>query len=209
MTNTYEIIQRHHLRYRSLVITTQPEIECVSVAVAKAHMRIDDAFTADDTAIAELIVNARYYVEASTSRSLINRQYRMRFDIFPAWDIELPRPPIVLNTVAVTYVPSDATLTPVAYTDFRTDADSIPAVIRPPWNGRWPSVRGAEGDVTITWTAGYGATAESVPSPARHAMLMLVAYWYANREAAAQGAIHPVPMAVDHMLGTINWGQYA
>jgi uncharacterized phiE125 gp8 family phage protein len=81
-------------------------------------------------------------------------------------------------------------------------------VIRPQWNSTWPSTRGAENDVVITYWAGYGEDVRSVPAPARHALLMLVGSWYANREAVVQGSLNPVPMAVDHLLGTINWGQY-
>jgi hypothetical protein len=39
-------------------------------------------------------------------------------------------------------------------------------------------------------------------------MLMLVGGWYANRESIVQGSLNPVPMAVDMLLGSINWGQY-
>jgi hypothetical protein len=36
----------------------------------------------------------------------------------------------------------------------------------------------------------------------------MVGHWFAHREAVVQGGMNPVPMAVDALLGAINWGQY-
>lgn len=209
MTRYFEIIQRANFRYRSINRIEGPVVEPVSVSELKAHLRIDQEFTQDDFYLQGLITAARIHVENASDRTLIRSKWQMKFDVFPAWEIVLPKPPIMSDPVVVTYVPSQSgNFTPVAFTDFRTDYDSTPAAIRPQWNGFWPTVRGAENDVTITYWAGFGLSGEQVPPPARHCILMLAAGWYANREAIVQGAINPVPMAVELMLGAINWGQY-
>lgn len=204
----YEVVSRANLRYRSLRRITEPTVEPVSIAEAKAHLRIDQDFTDDDLYVQSLISAARMHVENASDRTLILSQWQMKLDVFPSWDIELPKPPIAPGDVVVSYIPSDAVYLPVPFTNFRVDRDSTPAVIRPQWNGSWPSARGAENDVNITYWAGYGPSPQDVPAPARHCILMLAAGWYANRESIVQGGINPVPMAVELLLGSINWGQY-
>lgn len=205
--NYYDVIRRGNLKYRSIRRITEPTIEPVSIAEAKAHLRVDADFTDDDLYIQSLISAARYHVETVSDRTLVRSQWQLKFDHFPSWDLELPRPPIATGQISVTYVPSGASA-PVAFTNFREDRDSTPAVIRPQWNGTWPTTRGAENDVTVTYWAGYGDATTAVPAPARHAILMLVAHWYGTREAVIQGGMNPVPMAVEILLGSINWGQY-
>jgi uncharacterized phiE125 gp8 family phage protein len=206
--NSYFVSGIGPFRYRSLTVATPPAIYPVSLAEAKSHLRVDEDFLDDDSYIQSLVAAATDHVEGVSDRSLIRRQYRMRFDLFPAWDIPLPRPPIAYGPIEVTYVPSDGVYSPVSYTNFREDRDATPAVIRPQWNGTWPTTRGAENDVTVTYWAGYGEDSISCPAPARHCILMIASHWYSTRESVIQGGMNPVPMAVEILLGAINWGQY-
>ena len=205
-----EIVSRTNLKYRSLVRVTEPTVEPVSVAEAKQHLRIDADFTDDDLYVASLITAARHYVENYVDRTLLRTQLRMKLDYFPVWDLPLPRPPVMADPVIVQYVPSDSSLgyALTSYTNFRTDRDATPAVIRPQWNGTWPTVRGAENDVVISWWAGYGTTGADVPVPARHAMLLILSHWYRTRESVSETRFAPVPMSAETLLGTVNWGQY-
>lgn len=207
MTSYYRLERRSVLKYRSIRRIVEPAVEPVTLSEAKAHLRVDADFTADDAAISTLISAARIHVESVSARTLIRSRWQIKFDHFPSWDIELPNPPIMSDPVVVTYVSQEYGQSS-PFTDFRTDYDSTPPVIRPQWQGLWPVARGAENDVTIVYYAGYGEAANSVPVPARHCILMLVGHWYANREAVVQGGMNPVPMAVDLLLGAINWGQY-
>lgn len=165
MGNYYEVVNRGNLRYRSLRRITEPAVEPVSIAEAKAHLRIDQDFTDDDLYVQSLISAARIHVENASSRTLILSQWQMKLDVFPGWDIELPKPPIAPGDVTVSYIPSDSAYLPVLFANFRVDRDSTPAVIRPQWNGSWPSARGAENDVSITYWAGYGQSPQDVPAP--------------------------------------------
>jgi uncharacterized phiE125 gp8 family phage protein len=204
----YEFIRRSTLKYRSIKRITEPLIEPVSLAEAKSHLRVDQDFAEDDLYIQSLVSAARHYVESVSDRTLIRSQWQIKLDQFPSWDIELPRPPIAADSVVVTFVPGQNPSLTQSYTAFRTDRDSTPAVIRPEWNGAWPTCRGAENDVTISYWAGYGDSVASVPPPSRHCILLMVGHWFAHREAVVQGGMNPVPMAVDALLGSINWGQY-
>jgi uncharacterized phiE125 gp8 family phage protein len=201
------VTRRAGFRYRSLVIVTPPAAEPVTVAEAKQHLRIDAAFTEDDDYIQSLIVAARMHVETVVDRTLMRTQYEMRLDYFPAWDLPLPRPPLMADAVTLTYVPGDGQ-SPVSFTNFRTDRQATPATLRPQWNSTWPNSRGAENDIVITWWAGFGTTGAAVPVPARHAILMILSHWYRVRESVTDGRMSPVPMAVELLLGTVNWGNY-
>jgi uncharacterized phiE125 gp8 family phage protein len=195
-------------RYRSLKRLTEPVVEPVSIVDAKRHLGVDDDFTDDDIYLHGLITAARIHVENVTDRTLIRTQYQMSLDYFPAWDITLQRPPLIASDpITVLYV-SSGSYTQQTFTDFRIDADSTPAIIRPQWNGTWPTARGAENDVVITYWAGYGPNASDVPVPARNAVLMLVAHWYRVREAVTEGRMNTVPLALDALIGAVNWGQY-
>ena len=205
----YEFVQRSNVRFRSLRRITEPVFEPVSVSDAKEHLRIDASFTDDDTYLQTLIEAGRVWVETASSRTLIRTRWQAKLDMFPAKDIELPMPPLMSDDVVVTYIPSDRPeYVDVPFTDFRTDRDSVPQIIRPQWNGTWPTARGAENDVTIKYWAGYGTASSSVPAAARHVILMLVAHWYNTREAVLPGGMNQVPMAIEQLMGTINWGQY-
>jgi uncharacterized phiE125 gp8 family phage protein len=206
--NSYFVSGVGPFRYRSLTTVTPPAVYPVSLADAKRHLRVDDSFVEDDEYISALIAAATDHIEAAVDRTFIRRQYRMRFDVFPSWDIPLPRPPIAYGPITVEYVPSDGVYSPVSFANFREDRDSTPAAIRPQWNGTWPTARGAENDVAVTYWAGYGDGIDSIPKPAKHCALMILAHWYSVRESVIQGGMNPVPMSVEVLLGSINWGQY-
>lgn len=203
----YELTARSNFKYRSLNRISGPSVEPVTLAEAKSHLRIDPGFADDDDYVQSLITAARFNVEAIIDMTLIRSQWQMKFDYFPSWDIPLPRPPIAQGDVVVSYVPAQSPGSTVNLTGFRIDRDSTPAAIRPEWNGTWPSARGAENDVTVTYWAGWDSPVK-VPKPARHACLLMIGHWFANREAVVAGGMSPVPMAVDSLLGSVNWGQY-
>ncbi len=207
-SRAFEIVTRPNAKYRSLVRVAEPTVEPISVLELQSHIGIDPSFTDDNLYLAGLISSARYYVETVCDRTLVRSRWKMSLDFFPPWDIELPRPPYSPGEVTVTYVPSDGVYTPVLHTGYRIDPDSTPACLRPQWNSQWPTARGAENDVVVTWYAGYGPDGVSIPQPIKSAMMFLCAGWFANREAVVQGSLNPVPLAVSALLGTVNWGQY-
>ena len=57
-------------------------------------------------------------------------------------------------------------------------------------------------DVVITCVVGFGASGSSVPADIRHAILLIFAELYENREGFVTGTIAtPLPMAADMLLG--------
>lgn len=190
-------------RYRSLTRTTAPAAEPITLAEAKAHLRVDTS--TDDTLIAGYITTAREWVEDYIDRALITQRLVMRLDTFPA-EIELPRPPMVASgtatAVIVTYVTGEAGGTAtLSASSYRVDRESTPGIIRTTYAGSWPSHLIDQNSVSVTWWAGYGSAAD-VPQRAKTAMLMCVHELYEKR-----GDGH-MPDAAKRLLDTVSWGSY-
>ena len=205
--------------YRSLVVSTASGVgdRAVSVADAKEHLRIVDS-TDDDTYVGELIDSATAWCEDYCDRTFADKQYTVAFDDFFGTRIELPRPPVRLNataasaTVTISYVDAGGATQTLTWAQsgtqhFRLDRDHVPALVYPKYLEVWPSVRLDDKAVQITYLAGYGGTA-NVPTPAKHAIKMLVGHWYANREAVGNVGQN-VPIGVHALLEPLKWKQYA
>jgi len=82
-------------------------------------------------------------------------------------------------------------------------------LIYPLYLSVWPSVRLDDKSVQISYLAGYGGAA-NVPTPAKHAIKMLVGHWYANRETVLVGSISKeFEFAASALLAPLRWKQYA
>ena len=198
------------MQYRSLTRATPPAVEPVTVSEAKAHLRVD--VSDDDAYIATLITAAREWCEQYLDRTLIDTQWTMRLDSFP-YEIELPRPPIAsagtATAVTLTYTLGDDSTATLSSTQYRVDRNSTPGVVRQLRAGTWPANLDDYNAVAVTWWAGYGSSGTSVPAAIRHAMLMLVAHWYENRNTVLVGSISkPLEYAVESLLSSQKWGSY-
>jgi uncharacterized phiE125 gp8 family phage protein len=205
--------------YRSLVVATASGTgdRPVSVAEAKEHLRIVDT-TEDDDYVGQLIDAATTWCEDYCDRTFADKQYTVAFDDFFGTRIELPRPPVRLNavssgaTVTISYVDTGGTTQTLTWSQsgtqqFRLDRDHVPALVYPLYLQVWPSVRLDDKSVQITYLAGYSGAA-NVPTPAKHAIKMMVGHWYLNREAVGNAGQN-VPMGVAALLEPLKWKQYA
>ena len=206
-------------RYRSLVVLTASGTgdRPVSVADAKEHLRIVD-FTDDDTYIGALVDAAVAWCEDFCDRTFADKTYTVAFDDWPALRIELPRPPVRLNssaasaTVTISYVESNGTTSTLTWSQsgtqqFRLDRDHVPSLAYPLYLEDWPNVRLDDKAIQITYLAGYGGAA-NVPKPAVHAIKLLVGHWYLNREAVGNAGQN-IPIGVAALLEPLRWKQYA
>ncbi len=198
------------MQYRSLTRQTAPTVEPVTLAEAKAHLRVDTA--TDDSYIATLITAAREWVEEYLDRALVHQQYVMRLDSFP-YEFELPRPPMATSgtatAVVVTYTLGDDSTATLSSTQYRVDRNATPGVVRQLRAGTWPGNLDDQNAVTVTWWAGYGASGTAVPAAIRHAILMLVGFWYDNRSTVLVGSISKqLEFAVESLLSSQKWGSY-
>jgi uncharacterized phiE125 gp8 family phage protein len=187
----------------STSLKTSPTSEPVTTAEAKTQCRVE--VSDDDVFIDTLIAAARQFVENFTNRALITQAWYLKLDGFPcAGPIWLPRPPTA-SVTSVSYVDSaGGTATWAATTGYQLTQPAGPtasyARLRPAYGTVYPTVQYQPESVTVDYTCGYGG-ASSVPAAIKQAMLLLVAHWYANREAVtAKTAVHSVPMAFESLL---------
>lgn len=199
-------------RYRSVRRLTQPAVEPVSLAEAKSQLRVDT--TAEDAYITTLIKVAREWVEEYLDRSLVYTQWQVKADRWPV-EFELPRPPAATagthTAVVLTYESIDGTTKTVPAADYRVDRDATPAVVRNLYTGTWPSdVLFDANAITLTFWAGYGPDASTVPQSIKHAMLFLIAHWFENRTPiVGTGAVpQQMPLTVRGLLDSVQWGLY-
>jgi uncharacterized phiE125 gp8 family phage protein len=169
----------------SVFLVTPPAIEPVTLAEARAHLRIDG--TDDDDYLAAMISAARMQVETGIRRVLIDQTWRICRDDWPsAGRLDLPIGPVrsIASVVAWT---ADGEQVVFAASTYALDAASTPARLKlaasPP-----PGLRAMNG-LEIDLVAGYGPSGIDVPQPLRQAIMILVARWYENREGYAYGVV--------------------
>lgn len=194
----------------TLTRTVDATVEPLAVGEVKAHLRIDD--NASDDYLTALISAARQHVEEKLGRALITQTWRLVLDRFPCAEtdpetgfwrdgrITLPRPRLI-SVSSITYVDTDGATQTLDPTLYQVDSYSDPGRISPAFDEDWPLTREQMNAVTITYTAGYGASASYLPTSILHAMKLLIGHWYENREATLVGTIvAETPMAVDALL---------
>jgi len=159
----------------SLSLVTPPAAEPVSLADAKAHLKLDTAD--EDTLIATLITAARARAEWYTGRALLTQSWVLKLDVFPADGIvEIPLPPL-LGVSEVAFNTPDDLRTVQPASSYRVDAASEPARVV---FAQQPSLLRATDALEIAFSAGYG-DAPSVPAAIRQAILIIAADLYSHR----------------------------
>lgn len=193
-----------------LITTTPAAAPVLTAADVRAHARTPST---DDGYLETLIAAATSWVEAWLGRALVNRTYTYKVDGFPGqcvwsdpptWqhggEILLPYPTLQ-SVTSVTYRDTETTTATLnASTEYEVDTGSLPGRIRLRYGASWPNTLGHPQSVTIVYVAGFGMTGEMVPEQIRHAIRLLVAHLYENREATSPLAINQVPYGIEALL---------
>ena len=183
----------------ALVLTSAPAIEPVTLAEAKAQLRVDGS--AEDTLILSLIITSRLHIEAAMGLALITQSWSYFLDAWPAGaSVKLPLRPVQSLTAVQLYAPDESVETLAPDTYQLDGAAAPPRVIR---QGAlaWPAPKRPANGIEIALVAGYGDAAGDVPAPIRQAVLLLVAHWYEHREPVVIGApTAAVPQMVSQLL---------
>lgn len=191
----------------ALNLVTGPALEPLTLAEAKAQCRISSDQTEEDGLLHSLIASAREQAETFTHRPLISQTWSLTLDSFGCSDVLwLPLPPVT-TVSSIAYLDTAGVSQTWGSSNYRTDLPSGPyahkARITPAYGVSWPQTYPVTNAVTVTFVAGYGTAPESVPSSILHAMKLLVAHWFHNREAISLGVgvgAVTVPMAVESLL---------
>jgi len=178
-----------------LTQSTPPTTEPVTLAEAKLHLRVDHAD--EDTLISSLIAAARAWAETLLARQLVTATWQLTLPEF-ADAIMLPRPPF-LAISSIAYTDTAGSAQSLSLGEYVTYLADVSTILVPPYGESWPSTRGFYDDVTIKYTAGYGA-ASAVPDWAKSAILLTLADLYENRETGIVGTIRTENPAARRLL---------
>lgn len=177
------------------VLVTPPAATPVSLAEAKAHLRIDG--NDEDVLVTALIAAAVAHLDGWSGilgRALVTQTWQQDLDQFPRDRIALPLAP-VQSITSVGYRDTDGeeqTLDSPAYV--LTMRAGTTAVERTD-GAEWPSTARRPDAVRVTFVAGYG-NAAAVPADIKSAILLMVGDLYAHRETALVGNVAAVPMSI-------------
>jgi len=179
-------------------ILTQPAVEPLTLAELKEHCRVAEDFLG----LTEALRGARGLVEHFLGRALISQQWEVAFDTPLCTVFELPMPPIISVDTALSFA-EDETSSAFSSSSYVVDGPGgrvwlkqgvdFPTSLRPYRAMVW------------TYTAGYGAIASAVPRPILHAIKLLAAHLYENREAtsrsvAGESGLKEIPFGVRDLL---------
>jgi uncharacterized phiE125 gp8 family phage protein len=197
-----------------LSLVTAATAEPLTVDEFKQHQRID--VPDEDSLISSYLTAARAWVETATQRQLVTASWRLTMNGF--YDeryysacrdaIAVPIPPLASIT-SITYLDSGGTSTAWSSANYAVDTYHEPGLITLTYGASWPSTREIANDVTILFTAGYGA-ASAVPEGIKQAIRFLAAHWFENREPVLSGTIvTPIPLTIEALVQAHKWGSYA
>jgi uncharacterized phiE125 gp8 family phage protein len=178
-----------------LILTTPPATEPVTLAEAKAHLRITHAD--DDAVISTLIKTARQQLETRTGVGFITQAWSLFLDDWPeTGEIRIPIAPVLDVTDIRVWSDADvsSTIDPAHYLE---DRASKPPRIVLRGSRSWVRPGRIANGIEVQLSVGYGAGPASVPEPLRQAILELAAHWFASRgDEAAQGE----PLAIAQLI---------
>jgi uncharacterized phiE125 gp8 family phage protein len=183
----------------ALVLTAAPAAEPISLAEAKAHLRIDA--DDEDALLGSLIVAARAFVEKSLAGALITQEWSLFLDAWPrGGTVTLPIGPVQDVAAVRVYDPDDVPAD-VDEEGYSVDTLSEPARLALSASGVQLLPARLLNAYEIAFTAGYGDEASDVPDPIRQALKLLVAHWFEHREPVVLGeAPQEVPSTIASLL---------
>lgn len=167
-----------------LTVITAPASEPVSLALAKAHLRIDH--DAEDTLITGWVKAARELTELYTGKRWITQSLRLTLSEWPIdctsgidGAIRLPVDPVSAITL-FQYFDAAGVEQTLTSSDYQTWFDHGPPLVCPAIGERWPDLQsGKVAPIKLEFTA--GVSAGSVPEGVKTAILLCLGHWDENR----------------------------
>jgi len=182
---------------------TDPEIEAVTLAELRQHLRLFSDITNEDAYLSELIVLAREWVTEYTGRALIDETWTQTVQEYVSGSITLLRSP-ALAVVTFVSVGDDGAETAIDSYELREAGGRWPRLV-PPTGSTWGA-----GTLRLTYRAGFANRevspqdgAEKVPRAIKHAIRLLAAHEYENRQPLVIGTIaSELPLGIKALLET-------
>jgi uncharacterized phiE125 gp8 family phage protein len=179
-------------------LSVAPEETPVNYEEVAAHLRIDA--DDEDALILGLIDAATAYFDGYygvLGRALVTQTWVQKYD---GWDAKMYLPVFPVASVSsVTYLNTSGGSSTVTSTDYALYTDECGAYVEFDQAFTYPTTSVESGPkITITYVAGVAASA--VPAAIKQAMLLLIGFWFEQRETAASGGVSSLNFTVDALI---------
>jgi len=173
----------NYVPYGKLVLKTGPATTAISLAEAKAFLRVDSDYDDDDAYITSLIGVATNVVEQFTRRRLITQTYNIYYDEFPPFmDLQVGN---VASVTHVKYYDTDNTLQTLDTSEYDVDIRVKPGRIYQAEDGNFPNTYERANSVEVEFVV--GSAASDVEDAIKQAMYIVIGRYYENRRIAING----------------------
>jgi len=186
-----------YVPYGKLVLKTGPATTAISLAEAKAFLRVDSDYDDDNTYITSLINVATQVVEEFTRRRLITQTYNIFYDEFPPYiDLQVGD---VASVTHVKYYDTNNSLQTLAASNYDVDTKVRPGRIYQSNTGDFPNTYERPNAIEVEFVV--GSAASDVPAPIIQSIYIIVGRYFENRQDVVTGTISSeLPLMVDHLL---------
>lgn len=189
---------------------SNPNALAVKRSAAKDHLRIEQDEVDYDTDLDSLIYAAQSFVESETHNTLLNTTYKACWDTYtcPNEGIAIPGWP-VNQIISVEYKDTDGVTQTLAPSMYQVNKVQCPAKIFAAPDTTWPEtqVDNRVDGFCITFSSGYGSSAEDVPWMFQAMIKLLVASWFKNREAVGQ-LTHKIKIGFDALRDQVRVNEW-
>jgi uncharacterized phiE125 gp8 family phage protein len=187
----------NYVPYGKLVLKTGPATTAISLAEAKAFLRVDSDYDDDDAYITSLIGVATNVVEQFTRRRLITQTYNIYYDEFPPFmDLQVGN---VASVTHVKYYDTDNTLQTLDTSQYDVDIRVKPGRIYQAEDGNFPDTYERANSVEVEFVV--GSAASDVEDAIKQAMYIVIGRYYENRQDVVMGTqVNELPLMVEHLL---------
>lgn len=185
--------------HHALELIDAPATTPISLAEVKTQLRIETSD--DDTMLSRLINVAVAYVDVKgvLGAGMITQKWGQWLANNPG-TVTLALGP-VQSVTAVKYYDEAGVLQTDTLSNYEVFGTSTSTTIAPKSGFSWPSAQSRPDAIRIEYEIGYGDAASDVPDTLRHALLMLVAHWYENREQTTSDRMAEVPFGFNELVG--------
>lgn len=186
--------------WNALTRKTAPTDQPLSLAEAKAHLRVDH--DDDDAMITALINAALASIEGPYGRglALLTQTWVMTLDSwyghrYETWwtqyklydqvarvPVRIPLGP-VREVTAIKYIDAGGIEQTIGAATYRVDVSQQPARVSPEFGAIWPTHRFIPAPISIEFTAGFADERQDLPADLVVAIKLLLKHFYDNRDA--------------------------
>jgi uncharacterized phiE125 gp8 family phage protein len=189
---------------------TSPSVLPVSLVQAKEHLRLSPSDTTHDDQLTLLIEAATERLEQDLDRQIIDAtytQYQLGWNELDEkyGEIKLYRKSINAVT-SVKYIDPDGNQVTLDPSDYVVDLHR--SCVFPAVNTEWPVAHwNHPSAVEVTFQAGYGSTADTVPRLLKSAILLCVGKWFFD-PAQEGSALHSQEVAYERIISLLGRSSY-